>query len=97
MFETLVVYRLQQESPDAVVQRIVYVEKCEEAAFDLLVVQAPRPRSMRHFEKPEFVRRKERFTNRLQAVQCAGLLLAGYLKDGWNLVAQEQLAEHRVS
>lgn len=97
MFETLVLFRLQRESDAAVLQRIVYVEKCASAAYDLLVVQAPKPRGTRYFEKPGFVRRKERFSNSVQAIRSAEALLSGYLTDGWNLTSSDQMYERMAS
>ncbi|WP_446745445.1 hypothetical protein [Silvibacterium acidisoli] len=97
VFETLLLFRLQRESEAAVLQRIVYVEKCASAAYDLLVVQAPKPRGTRYFEKPGFVRRKERFSNGLQAIHSAEALLRGYLTDGWHLTNSEQMYEQMAS
>jgi hypothetical protein len=97
LFETLVLFRLQRESNAAILQRIVYVEKCGSASYDLLVVQAPKPRGTRYFEKPGFVRRKERFSDSVQAIQSAESLLGTYLTDGWHLTDSQQASERLAS
>ncbi|WP_446745706.1 hypothetical protein [Silvibacterium acidisoli] len=93
MFETLAVFCLRYETPNEIIQRVVYVEKYD-GAYDLVIAQAPRKKDARHFTDPCFIGKKEKFVSGHEAMVNAESLVDCYQKQGWLLVGGnlEQLA-----
>jgi hypothetical protein len=93
MFETLAIFCLRYETSNQVIQRVVYVEKYDDA-YDLVIAEAPRKKDARYFADPCFIGEKEKFTTGREAMITAENLVNGYQKQGWRLVGgnRERLA-----
>lgn len=93
MFETLAIFCLRYETPNEVIQRVVYVEKFD-GAYDLVIAQAPRKKESRYFTDPCFIGQKEKFMSGREAMINAENLVSDYQEQGWRLVGgnRERLA-----